>query len=329
MSVQSFASRADKLIAELNYGEPGSWFPRPTALDEMEKADREIESDLAELRGLLAGPSVEELHELGRKVASGKLKPESARKRVESAASVKTSEYQSNIEAFLEGAQSQLMSKRDKAEWQYPALWSSCFGEIADFFVESTDQLIADWAKFPSEKKHEVSGFIRTSLLDNIDIEAVDTDEFDLRRQLIRDYEKISGSPDPETWIRDLLTLSPKPLPQGFTNYSVAALILCQDARLLGAGLTIENIILHELLDHFEPLRDPFGADRDELEHRAQEWHRVDGWVYYYEDMKGLIAQGTAGTFPRGYLTELRATEGRSSLSPLERIEKMKSEGEW
>lgn len=262
-------------------------------------------------------------------MASGKMKVESARKRVESAASISTQDKPKNIAAFLDGARGQLMAGYDKPEWQYPALWSSCFAVLADHFVECTDRLISDWAKFPEDKKHEVTSFIRTSLLDPIDIESVDTEEFDLRRQLIRDYEAFNSYPDLQIHVRDLLDLSPKPLPPGFDNYSIAPLIFCQDARLLGAGLTIEKIILHGVLDHFEPLRDPFGKDRDELDKRVKEWTRVDEWVHYWADTKDMLRHSTAGTFRPEFWEELRSAEKRHLLSPLERIEQMKAEGVW
>lgn len=64
MSTQSFVSRADKLIEALDYGEE-AWSPTPTALPDMAKADHEIEAELAKLEKSLAGPSVDELRELG------------------------------------------------------------------------------------------------------------------------------------------------------------------------------------------------------------------------------------------------------------------------
>lgn len=331
MAERYFAARLDELAEYL-----APFAVIPDYAQALMDADDEVDNKVYELTEALGSPDREELAELGVRVAKGELKPETVRARISSAAdmtpAVMVHEYgswrckqaNSRRSVVVEAAKQQWREQLDRPEWSPAGLRKACVPKVQGVLDAAAVELKESWEQLPQRVRDEVlasRGQDLRSVAASLNVNMTG-EELDARKRAA------------DVWMRwfnaggDLIDAfhylhgGKAAITREGERVKTALCFLPRDAaKFYAAGFTPSQLFVRGMIDGFDPIADPLGADSEEYQARLAEYNHVQEWKYEFN----AVAESGINIRRETKQALLR----RRELHAEELVSAMQRAGEW
>lgn len=316
-----FAARAEEVafnLADLQIGRIV-----PPALDDLVAADERVAGQVQAVRDADTTPTgADALAALAGEVVAGKVKPETAIKRLNGAASLRTlpgNPRRSRVDLLAGHVETAARAAEDRPEWSPTSLRRSVVPEVRSRLQKVADDMLSTMNAAPAivrEKVGEVRDFSGYEIgygqpggmagaLDWIaptgDLRAVDPDELKAVQRLQAAWSVLSPSSfDAFWWLgtgqaaqRDSMNEYVGAAGAAFDHFDPALLVVGGEAvDYVAAGLRLDYLVAAGIVTEFSVVADPFGDDVEEWRARVRRAEQFDLYINekrHLRDINGAV----------------------------------------
>lgn len=338
----TFTSRADEVTRRV--GDLGLGAVVPTAYDDLAAADRSVEDAVDRVRAGLS-PAVD-LDELAADLVAGRIKPETAAKRLNAPAGARVSN-------LLDRVREHAVSGADRPEWTPTALRRSCVPIVRDRLQRTADDMLATLAGLPAVVKDHLSQVVETD--SGTIYGALTADAFadalswiapsgDLASVRPADLASVQAAQAAWSWWNEAHTAfeplywlgTGREVRRGWDTNDVtgdgateaktfdpAVLLVSGEAvDYVAAGVPLAFAVAAGLIESFDVVADPFGTGEDAEAYQA----RVDRFAAYRQwvgEARETVNAGAAHLAGRDRMDELKR---RAELPALDAVEQFRAQ---
>jgi hypothetical protein len=328
----NFTSRAERVTASL--ADLGLGAVVPGAYDDLVAADRSVDELVDRTRAGLVTPV--DLDELAADLVAGKIKPETAGKRLTAPAGARVSN-------LLDRVRTAAVADADRAEWTPTALRRSVVPVVAERLKRTADDMLASIAGLPTVAKDHLTQVTEgdtvhygpltadqlAGLLDTVapgrDLSSVSPDALAAVQrarsawswwQTAGDafdafYHLGTGQTGTTTYAGDRVGAGAVEA----DRYDPALLLLSgDDVDYVAAGLKLPYLVASGLVTELKPLADPYGDDAEAYRARVDRARQFVEWV---GEARDTVQAGAAHLVGSEHMHALRQ---RARLNKLDAV---------